>query len=121
MKRILCSLLVASPADRRVLAQIRRRQKNAKGTLVYQHEPPNVPARASRACSSSMGGWYSPGHTRPDQPSSTRPFSRGRSVARSTKDRRRCRGRREFSELPGDVRRQHECKSTSMGSGRPLC
>jgi hypothetical protein len=57
MKRILCALLVACL----LLIAILRfgtvladapQSKNAKVTLVYQHELP-IPAKASRACSSS--------------------------------------------------------------------
>ncbi len=55
MKRILCSRLVATLPFGSVLADAPK-SKNAKVTLVYQHELPNVPARASRACSSNTAG-----------------------------------------------------------------
>jgi hypothetical protein len=42
MKRILCSLLVATLPFGSVLADAPK-SKNAKVTLVYQHELPNVP------------------------------------------------------------------------------
>jgi len=42
MKRILCSLLVATLPFGSVLADTPK-SKNAKVTLVYQHELPNVP------------------------------------------------------------------------------
>ena len=45
MKRILCSLLVATLPFGSVLADS---PKNAKVTLVYQHEPPNLPGKSAR-------------------------------------------------------------------------
>ena len=44
MKRILCSLLVATLPFGSVLADAPK-SKNAKVTLVYQHELPNVPGK----------------------------------------------------------------------------
>ena len=46
MKRILCSLLVATPPFSSVLADAPK-STNAK---VYQYELPNVPGKTSRAC-----------------------------------------------------------------------
>ena len=45
MKRILCSLLVAALPFGSVLANAPK-SKSAKVTLVYQHEPPNVPGKS---------------------------------------------------------------------------
>jgi hypothetical protein len=45
MKRILCSLLVATLPFGSVLADAPK-EKNAKVTLVYQHELPNVPGKS---------------------------------------------------------------------------
>ena len=45
MKRILCSLLVATLPFGSVLADTPT-EKNAKVTLVYEHELPNVPGKA---------------------------------------------------------------------------
>ena len=45
MKRILCSLLVAALPFGSVLADTPK-SKNAKVTLVYQHELPNVPGKS---------------------------------------------------------------------------
>ena len=45
MKRILCSLLVATLPFGSVLADAPK-SKNAKVTLVYQHELPNVPGKS---------------------------------------------------------------------------
>ena len=50
MKRILCSLLVATLPFGSVLADAPK-SKNAKVTVVYQHELPNVPTDANeRSC-----------------------------------------------------------------------
>ena len=45
MKRILCSLLIATLAFGSVLADAPK-SKNANVTLVYQHELPNVPGKS---------------------------------------------------------------------------
>src|SRR6187401_791 len=65
MKRILCSLLVAALPLGSVLADAPK-SKNAKVTLVYQHELPNVPGKSIKGVlvEYSPGG-YSPGHTHP--------------------------------------------------------
>src|SRR5207249_8258859 len=47
MKRILCSLLVATLPFCSVLADAPK-EKNAKVTLVYQHELPNVPGKSMK-------------------------------------------------------------------------
>src|SRR5262252_1691923 len=63
MKRILCSLLVATLPFGGVLAQAPK-SKNAKVTLVYQHELPNVPGKSIKGVLVEYGpGGYSPGHT----------------------------------------------------------
>ena len=89
MKRILCSLLVATLPFGSVLAESPK-EKNSKVTLVYQHELPNVPGKSIKGVLVEYGpGGYSPGlATRiPNPPSSTRPCLRGRSAVRSTTDR----------------------------------
>jgi quercetin dioxygenase-like cupin family protein len=63
MKRILCSLLVATLPFGSVLAA-EPKSKNAKVTLVYQHELPNVPGKNIKGVLVEYGpGGYSPGHT----------------------------------------------------------
>src|SRR5262249_15836867 len=63
MKRILCSLLVATLPFGSVLADAPK-SKNAKVTLVYQHELPNVPGKSIKGMLVEYGpGGYSPGHT----------------------------------------------------------
>jgi quercetin dioxygenase-like cupin family protein len=65
MKRILCSLLVATAPFGSVLAEAPK-SKNAKVTLVYQHELPNVPGKSIKGVLVEYGpGGYSPGHTHP--------------------------------------------------------
>ena len=65
MKRILCSLLVVILPFGSVLADAPK-SKNAKVTLVYQHELPNVPGKSIKGVLVEYGpGGYSPGHTHP--------------------------------------------------------
>src|SRR5262245_33640222 len=63
MKPILCSLLVATLPFGSVLADAPK-EKNAKVTLVYQHELPNCPGKSIKGVLVEYGpGGYSPGHT----------------------------------------------------------
>ena len=63
MKRILCSLLIAALPFGSALAD-EPKAKNAKVTLVYQHELPNVPGKSIKSVLVEYGpGGYSPGHT----------------------------------------------------------
>jgi len=63
MKRILCSLLVAILPFGGVLADAPK-EKNAKVTLVYQHELPNVPGKSIKGVLVEYGpGGFSAGHT----------------------------------------------------------
>jgi hypothetical protein len=63
MKRILYSLLVATLPFGSVLADAPK-SKNAKVTLVYQHELPNVPGKSIKGVLVEYGpGGYLPGHT----------------------------------------------------------
>ena len=63
MNRILCSLLVATLPFGSVLAAAPQ-SKNAKVTLVYQHELPNFPGKSIKGVLVEYGpGGYSPGHT----------------------------------------------------------
>jgi hypothetical protein len=99
MKRILCSLLVATLPFGSVLADAPK-SKNAKVTLVYQHELPNVPGKSIKGALVEYGpGGYSPGHK---HPKSAFVLEGGdpQSGQRRTGDD--LRGRTEFLELPGD-------------------
>jgi quercetin dioxygenase-like cupin family protein len=63
MKRILCSLLVATLQFGGILADTQK-PKNARETLVYQHELPNVPGKSIKGVLVEYGpGGYSSGHT----------------------------------------------------------
>jgi quercetin dioxygenase-like cupin family protein len=65
MKRILCSLLVATLPFGSALADAPK-SKNAKVTVVYRHELPNVPGKSMMGVLVEYGpGGYSPGHTHP--------------------------------------------------------
>jgi quercetin dioxygenase-like cupin family protein len=65
MTRILCSLLVASLPCGSVLAD-QPKEKDAKVTLVYQHELPNVPGKSIKGVLVEYGpGGHSAGHTHP--------------------------------------------------------
>jgi quercetin dioxygenase-like cupin family protein len=65
MKRILCLLLVASLPVGSAFAD-GPKSKNAKVTLVYEHELPNVPGKSIKGVLVEYGpGGYSPGHTHP--------------------------------------------------------
>jgi len=63
MTRILCSLLLATVPFGSVFADSPK-EKNAKVTLVYQHELQNVPGKSIKGVLVEYGpGGYSPGHT----------------------------------------------------------
>jgi quercetin dioxygenase-like cupin family protein len=65
MKRILCLLLLATMSIGSVLATVPK-SKNAKVTLVYQHELPNCPGKSIKGVLVEYGpGGYSPGHRHP--------------------------------------------------------
>ncbi len=65
LNRIFCALLIATLPVGIVLAAAPN-SKNAKVTLVYQHELPNVPGKSIKGVLVEYGpGGYSPGHTHP--------------------------------------------------------
>jgi quercetin dioxygenase-like cupin family protein len=71
MKRIICSLLVATlllvatPPFGSAIADAPK-SKNAKVTLVYQHELPNCPGKSIKGVLVEYGpGGYSPAHMHP--------------------------------------------------------
>ncbi len=87
MKRILYSLLVAALPFGSVLAEAPK-EKNAKVTLVYQHELPSVPGKSIKGVLVEYGpGGYSPGHTHPKSAFIYATVLGGRSAVRSTTDR----------------------------------
>jgi quercetin dioxygenase-like cupin family protein len=65
MKRILCTLLLAAFPLGGALAE-GAKAENAKVTLVYEHELPNVPGKSIKGVLVEYGpGGFSPGHTHP--------------------------------------------------------
>ena len=65
MKRILLCLLIATAPYASAQADTPT-SKNAKVTLVYQHELPNVPGKSIKSVLVEYGpGGYSPAHTHP--------------------------------------------------------
>jgi quercetin dioxygenase-like cupin family protein len=65
MKRVLYALLVATLPFGSILAD-KPKEKNAKVTLVYQHELPNVPGKSIKGVLVEYGpGGFSAGHTHP--------------------------------------------------------
>src|SRR5262245_34220815 len=103
MKRILCSLLVATLPFGGVLAQAPK-SKNAKVTLVYQHELPNVPGKSIKGVLVAYGpGGSSPGHTNAQRALIYATGLEGES-RRQVNDGRvtTYKAGQSFSELPGD-------------------
>jgi quercetin dioxygenase-like cupin family protein len=65
MKRMLCSLLLATLPFGTALAETLK-EKNAKVSLVYQHELPNAPGKSIKGVLVEYGpGGFSAGHTHP--------------------------------------------------------
>src|SRR3979409_928842 len=117
MKRILCSLLVVTLPYGSVLADAPK-EKNAKVTLVYQHELPNVPGKSIKGVLVEYGpGGYSPGHTHPKSPLHLRVGSGGsdpQSGQRRTGDD--LQGRTELLRAArGPPRRQRQCQQDQAG------
>jgi quercetin dioxygenase-like cupin family protein len=106
MKRILCSLLVAALAlGSAVLAA--PKSKNARVTLVYQHELPNVPGKSIKGVLVEYGpGGYSPAHTHPRSAFIYATVLEG-AIRSQVNDGpvRTYRAGENFSELPGDRHR----------------
>ncbi len=103
MKGILCLLLVATLPFGVVLADAPN-SKNAKVTLVYQHELPNVPGKSIKAVLVEYGpGGYSPGHTHPKSAFIYATVLEG-AVRSQVNDGpvRIYKAGKSFSELPGD-------------------
>ena len=69
MKRIVGSLIVSTIVATLPFGGVpaqAQQSKNAKVTLVYQHELPNVPGKSIKGVLVEYGpGGYSPGHTHP--------------------------------------------------------
>ena len=118
MKRILCSLLVATLPFGSVLADAPK-SKNAKVTLVYQHELPNVPGKSIKGVLVEYGpGGYSPGHTHPKSAFIYATVLEG-AIRSQVNDGpvTTYEAGQSFSELPGDrhPRRQRQCQRDEAG------
>jgi quercetin dioxygenase-like cupin family protein len=103
MKRILCSLIVASLPFGGVLAEASK-AKNAKVNLVYQHELPNVPGKSIKGVLVEYGpGGYSPGHTHPKSAFIYATVLEGEILSQVNDGPvTTYRAGQSFSELPGD-------------------
>ena len=103
MKRILCSLLVATLPLGSVLANAPK-SKNANVTLGYQHEPPTVPGKSIKSVLVEYGpGGYSPGHTHAKSAFIYATVLQG-AIRSQANDGpvTTYKARQSFSELPGD-------------------
>src|SRR4026208_2552531 len=103
MKRILCSLLVAAVPLGSPLADAPK-EKNAKVTLVYQHELPNVPGKSIKGVLVEYGpGGYSAAHTHAKS-AFIYPTLPGGATRTRVNDApvRTYKTGQSFSELPGD-------------------
>jgi len=105
MTRIICSLLVAILPLGSVLAD-EPKEKNAKVTLVYQHELPDVPGKSIKGVLVEYGsGGYSPGHTHPKSAFIYATVLEG-AIRSQVNDGpvTTYKAGQSFSELPGDCR-----------------
>jgi quercetin dioxygenase-like cupin family protein len=103
MKRIVSWLLVATLPFGSVLADAPK-EKNAKVTLVYQHELPNVPGKSIKGALVEYGpGGYSRAHTHPKSAFIYATVLEG-AIRSQVNDgpMRTYQAGESFSELPGD-------------------
>src|SRR6516225_8705441 len=103
MKRILCSLLLVILPFGGLLADAPN-SKNAKVTLVYQHELPNVPGESIKGVLVEYGpGGHSPGHTHPKSAFIYATVLEGEILSQVNDGPvRTYKAGQSFSELPGD-------------------
>src|SRR3954469_10822419 len=103
MKRILCSLLVATLPFGSALADTPK-SKNAKVTVVFDHALPNVPGKSLKGVLVEYGpGGSSPGHTHPKSAFIYATLLEG-AIRRTVNDGplTTYEAAQTFSELPGD-------------------
>jgi quercetin dioxygenase-like cupin family protein len=106
MKRVLCLLGLATLPFGSALADAPK-SENAKTTLVYQHELPNVPGKSIKGVLVEYGpGGYSPGHTHAKTAFIYATVLEGaiRSQVNNEPVTTYTAGQ-SFSELPGDIHR----------------
>jgi quercetin dioxygenase-like cupin family protein len=102
MKRILCSLLVATLPFGSALAG--EPNKDAKVSLVYQHELPNVPGKSIKGVLVEYGpGGYSSGYTHPKSAFIYATVLEGEILSQvNDGPKTTYKAGQSFSELPGD-------------------
>ena len=103
MKRFLCALLLAATPQADAVAD-GAKTTNARVTLVYQHELPNVPGKSIKGVLVEYGpGGRSEGHTHPDSAFIYAIVLEG-AIASQVNDgpRKIYVAGQSFSELPGD-------------------
>lgn len=103
MKRLLCLLLVATLPLGGALADAPK-SKNAKVTLVYEHELPNVPGKSIKGVLVEYGpGGYSPGHTHPKSAFIYATVLEGEILSQVNEGPvKTYKAGQSFSEMPGD-------------------
>src|ERR1700760_96955 len=106
MKRILVSLLVTTLPLGGVRAEAPM-SNNAKVTLVYQHELPNVPGKSIKGVLVEYGpGGYSPAHTHPQSAFIYATVLEGAIHSQVNNGPvTTYKAGQSFSELPGDIHR----------------
>src|SRR5205823_7149036 len=117
MKRVLCSLLVATLPFGGALADAPK-EKNARVTLVYQHELPNVPGKSIKGVLVEYGpGGHSEGHTHPASAFIYATVLEGAIASRVNDGAvETYRAGESFSELPGD---RHEVSANASKTQLP--
>lgn len=103
MKRIFCLLLVATLPFGGALADAPK-SKNARVTLVYQHEIPNIPGKSIKAVLVEYGpGGYSPAHMHPKSAFIYATVLQGAILSQVNDGPvKTYKAGQSFSELPGD-------------------
>jgi quercetin dioxygenase-like cupin family protein len=103
MKRILCSLLVATLPFGSVPARAQN-SNDAKVSLVYEHELPNIPGKSIKGVLVEYGpGGHSPGHTHPKSAFIYATVLEGEILSQVNEGPKTTyKAGQSFSELPGD-------------------
>jgi quercetin dioxygenase-like cupin family protein len=116
MKRVLYALLVATLPFGSALADTPK-EKNAKVTLVYQHELPNVPGKSIKGVLVEYGpGGYSAGHTHAPSAFIYATVLEG-AIRSQVNDGpvTTYEAGQSFSELPGDRHGERQCQRDAAG------
>jgi quercetin dioxygenase-like cupin family protein len=105
-----------------VFRLLRVKEKNAKVTLVYQHELPNVPGKSIKGVLVEYGpGGYSPGHTHPKSAFIYATVLEG-AIRSQVNDGpvTTYKAGQSFSELPGDRHGVSACGLERDGTDDPI-